>query len=795
MLICGSATAQWTNEHSISDFSKLLTSHINPYSVPDGAAVEARNLRANKTYGALVNRTAMLNYDSFGSYKITGLHRYYQLDDDKYLIVAGSTFLKSDKNDAKSPIIIRDELTDGRRWQFVTYNDIAIGVNGVDNPQKYDGHTLTTDDTDGARTASILTTDLGAPFAELNTGANLDASSWYQYKVAFYNGSVYYYSNAKSNPILTGATVRDLTLTNIPLGPAGTTHRYIYRTDGNVSRVAVEADTTFKLVGTIADNATTTFDDTTADGSVDTPLWATVAAGSNLTPPVAKFAMIHKESLWLAHTPVYPSDVYWSYPFKPDIFNSADYEPIRQNDGDEITFIKNQLGIVIVGKTNSIMKFVTISADSDQWQVLGPYSHIGCQAPYSAVNSPKGIFYLAKNGLYVFDGETSQLASDIVTRELRDVLWTSRDDVASVFYDNEYQMAYTSVESGSGINDRVLVLDIQRDAYVIDDKNINVFEVFDSGTDEGTLYSGSSDSDGNVLSHASEIGKLIYKTKSALEAGTAQYIDVFGSEQIPWMEISWGIAFDDASLVGATFQSATYQNATFQRPDTFGFWYSPIVEINASDMDKLYWNEDLGAYGDITFSMRFGATSGAVDSASFGPNYTNAVGADISGETANNFVQLRASFETSDILYSPEIITLDNFAIKMVYSKEGDSAEESIPTVYKTGMMDFGTPGPEKMIWEIEIFYTGDTGDIDFNLTNLEGTVDRDFTIDLSIEPGDVSDDGYIGNTVSKSYVHQFPHDGDVPIGTFFQYTISDDEGDIWEIYKIKTRYTIEEIQ
>lgn len=789
--------AQWTGTHEIRDFSKLLTSHVNPFLVKDGAAVEAKNLRANNTYGALSKRSAMLSYGTAGSFAITGLHRYYQSDGDQYLIAAGSTYLKADKNNSGTFVTIKDELTDGRRWSFVTYMDKMIGVNGADNPQKYDGHTLITANTDGSRTANNLSTDLGAPYAELNTGSNLDAESWYQYKVAFYNGSTYYFSTARSNPILTGATVRDITLTDIPLGPSGTTHRYIYRTLGAASRALVEADTTFYLVGTIANNTAATFNDSVTDATADdgsAPTWATVSAGSDLTPPVAKFAEIHREKLWLAHHPSYTSDVYWSYAFKPDIFNAADYEQIRPDDGDEITFIKNQLGILVIGKTNSIMKFSTISSDSDQWSVLGPYSYVGCPAPYSAVDSPLGIIYLAKNGIYVFNGESSQLISDAVTPELRDVLWTNRSNVAAVYYDNEYQMAYTSVESGASVNDRVIVFDVQRDSYSIDDKSLSAFEVFDSGTDEGTLYSGSSLSDGKVFAHSFSMSEVVYRTKSDLKTGTTDSVGVLGAERFPVLELTWGIGCNDSTLAGLTTNSAELDGAITDRPETLGYWYSPVIEINATDLDKLYWSESLGGYGDITFAVRLAATSAGVAGEAWSSEFSSPSGSDLSALTANKYIQLRATFTTTDIVYTPAIFNMDNHAIRLSYSKEGTVAETAIPTVYTTGWMDLGVQQRKKRIWEIEVFYEGNEGNVDFTIENLDGDISKSFTINLEVDPADDLTDGYVGNNASKSFLWRAPIEEDTPIGEFWQYTIEDDGITAWEIYKINTRFSVEDI-
>lgn len=788
---CNIASATWTNEFELTDFSKLLSSHVNPYLIQPGAAIQAQNLRANKTFGELTKRSAMNTYGSCGSFKVTGLHRYYKTNGDQNAICSGSTLLKSDTNGNKTFFTIRDELTDGARWSFVTFKNTMIGVNGNDPNQKYDGHTLTTANTDAARTANILTADLGAPFAELDTGTDLDASSWYQYRMAHYDGTTYSFSTARSNPILTGAAVHNIALTDIPLGPAGTTTRYIYRTDGNASRSNVEADTTLNLVGTISNNSATTFSDTTADGSVDVPIWSTVAAGSDVTPPIGKFILLHKERIFLGNRPSFTSDIYWSYPIRKDIFStSSKFQPIRENDGDEITCLMNQSGVVVICKTNTIMKFITLSSDNTQWQVLGPYSHVGCQAPYSPSNTPKGIAYVSKQGIYIFDGSSSQLISDIVTNAMSDMLWTSRGDIAGKYFTNEYQVAYTSVASGASVNNKVLVFDMQRDAYEIDDKNINIFHVFSSGTDEGTLYSGSSGTDGSILAHTETVGNLIYKTKTDFNNGTYDDTAVSGDEQDPILTIAWDEGFDGAGFVGKGFDHVDYTTSIFLRPDTAGTWSSPVVEINATGLDKMFWNEELGSAGDITLAVRLAATSGAVSGESYSSEFSDPSGSDISGVTANNFVQIRASLTTTDITLTPQLTRQNNFSIKMVYNKEGSSAETSIPTVYKTGAMSLDAPDTMKQLWEIPVYYTGTSGTITFRITDMEGDVDVSFTIDLSVDPSDDPDDFYTGTVTGKKFTHYFEHEGDVPIGEFFQYEISEPGATVWSIQKIKTRFS-----
>jgi len=562
------------------DFSGGMNSQVSRYLNSDKQCYTANDVRFNTVYGGLSKRPSMQPYGTAGSYAITCMHRYYSSSGTTQLIVSGSTYLKIGNDNDGTFTTIRDELTDGERWNFVTYQDIAIMGNGSDNIQKYDGATTTTDDTDGARTANILTADLGAPFAELNTGSNLDASKWYQYKVAFYDGTNYTYSTARSNPILTGATVRDIRLTDIPIGPSGTTVRYVYRTSGDASRAAVEADTTFYLVGTISDNSTQVLNDTTDDATAETdqaPTWSTVSGGTDVTPPVAEYLIIHSERLFTAGEQNADSDLSWSDAFNPDYYDPEDYEPIRPDDGDKITFLKVQLGILTVGKTNTIQKVYTEQSSDSNWTVSDPMSHIGCVAPYTAANSPVGILYLGRDGLYRFNGQQSVLISDAVTPEIADIFTTNFEECVGIYNENVYQMAYTSAETFESVNNRVLVFEMTRNAYSIDTKDVNAFCVFNSGDDYGTIYSGSSNADGYVYAHNIDANSVTVRTKAEMDEGT--YDDARTTDNDlgtdPELEIAWDITIDE--FIG-TINDAT---GIIDRPDTDGYWESKVYNVNA----------------------------------------------------------------------------------------------------------------------------------------------------------------------------------------------------------------------
>lgn len=793
-LITVTAFCQNTAVYTISDFSKLLQSQVSPYLTPKNAATVARNVRSNDIYGSLAKRQAMRLYGTLCDSAITSLHRYYESDGTDTLLATCSSYIKKGDESGGTAVTLRDQLTSGLRWTWVTYKDKAIGCNGTDNCQKYDNHTVTTTNTDGARTASILTADLGAPFAELNTGSNLDASAWYQYKMQYTDGSTTWYSDAVSNPINTGSSVRDVTLTDIPLGPSGTTSRSIYRTEGQSSRSALSS-ATFKLVASIADNTTTTYNDAIADGSLTTN-WSTSGKVS-ITPPKFKYITIHKERLFGANGPSANSYIYWSYAFKPDLFDVNDYDFVRIDDGDEITFLKPILGKLAIGKTNSITNFETQSNTDSEWRFY-TYSFVGCPAPYSAVVSPLGIIYLSWDGVYVYNGEASELISDVVTSEVRDILVSNLNNAAGVYFQNEYQLAYTSEAGGGSDNDSVLVFDITRNSYAIDDKNINSYVIFDSGSDFGTLYSGSSLTDGKVLAHSTALSTLVLKLKSEFDAGTKDSITIDGTENEPTLSLGWGITINDSSLSGVTLDSVAYSSAIIDRPDTSGYWWSPAIQVNASNYDKLYWNEELGCCGNVTWAIRSAVSSSSVtaDALSWSSEFGTPSGSDVSALTANEYLQLRLTESTTDITETPIVDRLNNFVVKLVYSRVGSSGETAINSLWESGYDDFGSPTMPKRLIFLNVYYSGTSGTMTVGYENDRGDIDQSFNIDLSISPTSSSTDQYFGTETNKVYKFLIPVNSTTnptPVGRKFKFLISEGGITSWNVYRIDIGYAKEE--
>lgn len=609
LLVAVAAFAERSREaiyHVIPSAEKGLNSHISPWLTPENMATEATNVRVNDEYGSVSKRDVMVTEVTANTAAVKGLHRYYQSDGDAFTIAGSGTLLIYDSGVVSTtPVTIQNGLSDGKRWQFITYKDMMIATNGTNLPLKWDGLTTTTENTDNARTAGDLCAELGAPFAQLsseNGGNDLDAEKWYQYKIAFYDGTTYSYSQSRSNPIKTGTAVsatQNLTLTDIPIGPTGTTYRYIYRTEGAANEAAVRADTSFYFVDVVTGNTVTTYNDAYPDATINTnraPTWLTVTGGVNATPPICKFFDICSERLFegnvitvtgntAANDTNYYSSVYWSDDGNPNYFYPTWFIDVRPDDGDQITFLKTFLGILTVGKTNSISKFYTEGSATTDWSLSNPFSFIGCHAPYSAQVTPLGIIYLNRHGLYRFTGQSSELISDAVTTNIEDISPANVAECVGYFWGNEYHLSYTSESSSSATNNRILIYDTVRDAYVLDTKNVDSFVAFNAGTDAGTLYTGSSSTDGVVAANSPTIDLMLKKYKSELDAGTFSSTSSGGTEYSPTLSIITLDNMDtytsnDLARAGFVVSDNT---ATRKVPPDLGTGVDDIVTFSSDD--------------------------------------------------------------------------------------------------------------------------------------------------------------------------------------------------------------------
>jgi len=743
---------------SFSDFKGGLATKLSDQAMTQEYARVAENIRLNTALKAISKRNQLYLFGTADATEpITGGHRLYLSDGTKQFIVTHGDELEK-ANDATGAFTSILALTSGDyRWQFITWHNLAIGGDGHNYSVKYDGTTPTY---------------LGSCSAA-DAGSGAGPNGTYTYKVTFYTASYEVLFNVPSNSVT--VTDNDISLTQIPIGPdtflgEDVIGRKVYR--------IANGGATWKLLsnGTIANNTATTLTDSDADGVLSTNYPTGTATW---TPPKCKYWIVHNNRLFGAGDPDNPSRLYYSKDGSHDLFESTvDYKNIRLNDGDEITFILNLLGILTVGKTNSISKVYDDGDPDDDWSISEPFSYIGCDAPYSAVNTPLGIFYLsrAKSGLYVFNGQTSTLKSDLVTAEVQDISSSNLTSVSGHCNNNVYYLAYPSKAVGGSQNNRLLIYDMILNAYTVDTVNISTLFSFDSGSDGGLLYGGGSNS-GKIYSFGINSQEITHSKHSDF-TGTftnARYIPATsaagGDPNSPILELSRTATIDE--LVG----TINAQTGDINRVEVTGSYISPVLNTpNISTYDKIYWNETLPAGTDVTLAIRGGTTSASCAAAAWSGEFTDPSGSDVSGETAYEYTQYRISMSTGDIDYTPNVIKTGGFNVRLGYNTVGTAAETAIALHWQTGYLDFGIPSYKKTLRKLVVNYNSDSaGTLTFAFTTEAGDTDS-FSIDMS--------------TYDSSYTEYFTNGA--LTGESFKLDITNSDLNAIEIKNISIIYDVE---
>ena len=703
-------------------FEKGLATRPSVIDLPTGYASVSENVRYNTEQGSTSKRGSLLEYGGGSdTSKVTGLFRLYLKDGTKKLIrTLGSTITAG--NDTTGAFTTLLTVSSGdHRWDAVTWHDLLIMSDGFNQPVKTNG-------TDA--------TYLGSCFAE-DKGSGAGPNGEYNYKITFYTSSYEVLYNQVSNNVT--VVDNDITLTMIPLAPdtylgEAITGRKVYRSDAGGAG-------TYNLVpntGTIADNTTVTIDDTEDDAAVNAEA-AYPAGDATWRPPKGKYPLIHINRLFFANDPntatdTGPSTIYHSKDGLHDVFENTDYFNIRRNDGDEITFIKNLLGKLTIGKKNTIQKLDTNGdIPSRDWEISDPFSHIGCQAPFSATNTPLGIFYIGWDGLYKFNGQNSILVSDLVTPTINDIKASNLPNVASILHENLLHTTYASTASGESSNNRDLIFDIVNETFTIDKVDVNTFCVLNAGTDTNVLFAGSSSS-GAVFAYAISANQVIDARHSNF-TGTfddARFIPVGppgGDVDSPVIELAWDLTLDN--MVG-TVNGAT---GDVNRPDTDGSYVSAVFNTqDAATYDKIYWNEILPIGNDATFQIRTDDNAAFSSPSGYSSAVSNLDGSDISGVSTESYTQYKVSLSTDDIDETPTLVRIGGYVVKIDYDTIGTSAEVSVPLNVVSGFTDLGYPGFDKSLRKLFVYHTGTTGTLTLTFTTLDGITDT-FNINLATYP------------------------------------------------------------
>jgi len=214
---------------------------------------------------------------------------------------------------------------------------------------------------------------------------------------------------------------------------------------------------------------------------------------------------------------------------------------------------------------------------------------------------------------------------------------------------------------------------------------------------------------------------------------------------------AWGNNGDSCTfkLAKAVLGKMVDYNDGITNTYTSGTWTSPSMEINTSALKKLYWNESITdtVNDDVKLYVRLGATKATCEAASWSAAFTDPNGSDISGETANVWLQYKIVLSGDDSTGSnPRVYFVNGYLVRFSYEKGVTYiSEESsgVEWIYEVGFRDFDEPMVDKIMKKLIAVYQADvdaTGSLKiYWRTDVDGYDEFDdnkvFTIDLGAYP------------------------------------------------------------
>jgi len=168
---------------------------------------------------------------------------------------------------------------------------------------------------------------------------------------------------------------------------------------------------------------------------------------------------------------------------------------------------------------------------------------------------------------------------------------------------------------------------------------------------------------------------------------------------------------------------------------TTGVWTSPVMQIKASTLGRLFWNEDVETGDDVHLHFRSASTEADCLSEAWSDPIDNTNGVDLSIYlTANICVQFMIQFDAVDTMVTnPRVYFADGFLVKFLYSQAAVVAETSVEFIYSIGYRNFDMPMVDKIHNKIGTVHEGAYGSFSL-LWETENSNDE-FVISLYSNP------------------------------------------------------------
>ena len=355
-----------------------------------------------------------------GSARIDGITQFRYIDSvgqfqtENICIQNGSII----KDFLSSPTTIYTGLTAQKKCTFGILNDKLFISNGFDYPLVYDG---------------TYVKEMGAPTAkDLLVAGSLTGT--YFYAMTYVIDGVEVVIGTVSNTITVSSKSIDL---DIPVGVSNCTARKIYRTTAGGSSL--------KLVTTINDNTTLTYQDNIADGSLGVTIPST-----NSSCPTPQFITVKDEKLIGAVNQNRPNYLYVSEIEVEVFFNTSGVYDVSGvgNDNTALTGMIEDYGQIVVFSESHIYLADTSGLVTKVQQTT---SNVGCADGFSIVRIPEndilpgGIMFVSN--LYDVRIFSGNIATNLATsfdnlRTNNYSIQLNKDSFANQLRDNPLHAAF-----------------------------------------------------------------------------------------------------------------------------------------------------------------------------------------------------------------------------------------------------------------------------------------------------------------------------------------------------------------
>jgi hypothetical protein len=349
----------------------------------------------------------LIGKDQFEAIFNSGTHHLLFMDGTKMYYTSGDQLMHIVADGASYP----NTFTAAASMEWCMFQNRVYFDNGVDTPGVYD---LTSVYGSAAPVTVPALKPMGCQpppatpkitFADDSAGGAVATGGYYYAATFLYYG--FEESNGGATSIIHNVTgPKTVNLIAVPIGGYGVTARNIYRAP-NLSGTPG----TFLLVGTILDNTTTTFADTVSAGTIPMPTF-------NNLPPTFSYIVLNLSRLWVAGVAGTPSELYWSTPGEPDVFDPDN--SIQCNPGDPIQALAVYQGITIVMNRHSIGQILGTTDDSFYYQ--GVPGSVGCVDNRSiqirTLDGVPTLMWLSDRGIYGFNGSSVFYMSDPIEDEV-----------------------------------------------------------------------------------------------------------------------------------------------------------------------------------------------------------------------------------------------------------------------------------------------------------------------------------------------------------------------------------------